>query len=443
MSEWTTVALGEIAHQRKGINYKSEDYSTQDFGHPFITIKCFAKGGGYTATGIKFYDGPSTTGDQLSTGDILLSVTDLTRAGDIVGSPLRVPEFGDLRPALASMDCMRIQPIPELCTKDFLYHRLMLSDVRRQMVAYAAGSTVLHLDTKKVPGIRVRIPISTSLQGRITRVLGAIDTAIERTEALIDKYQQIKAGMMHDLLTRGVLPNGQLRPTSDDAPHLYRRTEIGQLPHEWTPQPLRSLVGTGNIINGPFGSDLLTSELRPEGVPVLYVQDVKPGYFYRISKVCVSAAKADSLAFCSVQRGDILIAKVGSPPCDSCVYPLEERAIVTQDVIRIRPGSKVNAWYLSCLLNSSYGRSIVKRISIEGTRERVSLTEFKDLALPIPSDGEQRLIADRVQEAQRLVTEEIRVRDKLEVKKLGLMQDLLTGKVPVKVDEPIAETTDA
>ena len=126
MSEWKSVNFNDISKQKKGINYKSEDYSDEDLGHPFITIKCFQKGGGYDPTGIKFYDGFCTKSDHLNPGDILFSVTDLTRAGDIVGSPLRVPDFRSDKPALASMDCMLIEPITDKCDKAFLYHRMML-----------------------------------------------------------------------------------------------------------------------------------------------------------------------------------------------------------------------------------------------------------------------------------------------------------------------------
>ena len=66
MSEWVETTLGAITTQRKGINYKSEDYCPDGSGHPFITIKCFQKGGGYETTGIKFYDGGSTKADQAS-----------------------------------------------------------------------------------------------------------------------------------------------------------------------------------------------------------------------------------------------------------------------------------------------------------------------------------------------------------------------------------------
>ncbi len=67
------------------------------------------------------------------------------------------------------------------------------------------------------------IPCRRLQQRRIAEILSTVDEAIEQTEALIAKYQQIKAGLMHDLFTRGVTPDGHLRPTRTQAPHLLQR----------------------------------------------------------------------------------------------------------------------------------------------------------------------------------------------------------------------------
>lgn len=48
-------------------------------------------------------------------------------------------------------------------------------------------------------------------QARQERKTRALDETIEQTEALIAKYQQIKAGLMHDLFTWLNLPSVQLR----------------------------------------------------------------------------------------------------------------------------------------------------------------------------------------------------------------------------------------
>lgn len=236
---------------------------------------------------------------------------------------------------------------------------------------------------------------------------------------------------MHDLFTRGVTANSKLRSPREQAPELYQETPIGWIPKEWNVNSLRGLVGAGNIINGPFGSDLLTSELKVNGVPVLYVQDIKPGYFKRVSNAHVTELKATELAFCNVRQGDVLVAKVGAPPCDSCVYPFAEKAIVTQDVIRIRPTPNVDSVYLSSLLNSPFGRKALKKIAIEGTRERVSLTEFKSLVFPIADAHEQVRISERLTTTQTFIEKEIRNREKLRQQKLGLMSDLLSGSIRV------------
>lgn len=108
-------------------------------------------------------------------------------------------------------------------------------------------------------------------QNKIAAILTCIDTAIEKTEALIAKYQQIKAGLMHDLFTRGVQPNGQLRPARSEAPELYRETAIGWIPRGWEVVSMITLAEdrNGSTTIGPFGSDLVAADYKLEGVPVV------------------------------------------------------------------------------------------------------------------------------------------------------------------------------
>lgn len=356
-------------------------------------------------------------------GDILIA-----RMPDPIGRACLFPHRGER--------CATVVDVAILRNVDADPHWLMATinslPFRRKIEAASGGTTRTRISRGFFAGLTLLVPPPV-VQKKIAVILTSIDTAIEKTEALIEKYQQIKAGLMQDLFTRGILPNGQLRPPRDQAPELYQETSMGWIPREWSPVSLRNLVGAANIINGPFGSDLLTSELRTEGIPVLYVQDVKAGVFSRVSNAHVTQAKANELAFCNVKRGDVLVAKVGAPPCDSCVYPFDEKAVVTQDVIRVRLGADVNAEYISSLLNSPYGRKAVKRISIEGTRERVSLTEFKGLFFPVAESHEQAMIGARLEKAQASIAAERVKREKLRLQKLGLMQDLLTGQVPVKV----------
>lgn len=77
---------------------------------------------------------------------------------------------------------------------------------RRSQGSTFAAISSQDLRTLPLPKFDVR------MQERLAAVFVSLEQAIDNTESLIAKYQHIKAGLMHDLSTRGVLPNGQLRP---------------------------------------------------------------------------------------------------------------------------------------------------------------------------------------------------------------------------------------
>jgi type I restriction enzyme S subunit len=258
----------------------------------------------------------------------------------------------------------------------------------------------------------------------IATILSSVDNVIETTRAQIDKLKDLKTGMMQELLTKGI---GHTE---------LKDSVVGRIPVGWDIQLLLkfALAERNSFVNGPFGSDLLSSELTDSCVPVIYVRDLKKSKYDRVSTVCVTEEKADALSACNVVRGDILVAKVGDPPCNSGVYESESRSIVTQDVIRIRPSEKVDPYFLAYLLNSPLGRKQINKIEIAGTRKRVSLTEFKNLLLPMPPCEEQVRIGKVIRSIDQRIDETERKNVAHGKAKKALMQDLLTGKVRVQVD---------
>lgn len=138
---------------------------------------------------------------------------------------------------------------------------------------------------------------------------------------------------------------------------------------------------------------MLTSELTPIGVPVIYIRDIRDGIYNRISTAFVSKEKADELNYCNVVGGDILMAKVGDPPGIAAVYPCgEPDAIVTQDVIRIRPDlSKIRPNFFVQLINSSIEIHLLKPIIVEATRSRIGLGQLKSLHIDIPPIDIQKM----------------------------------------------------
>jgi type I restriction enzyme, S subunit len=69
-------------------------------------------------------------------------------------------------------------------------------------------------------------------------VLSTVDLSIEQTEVLIAKQQRIKAGLLQDLLRRGVDERGRLR---SEAGHEFKNSAVGRIPAEWDPSTLEHI----------------------------------------------------------------------------------------------------------------------------------------------------------------------------------------------------------
>ena len=186
---------------------------------------------------------------------------------------------------------------------------------------------------------------------------------------------------------------------------------------------------SSSFTNGPFGSNLLTSELTDEGVPVIYVRDVKNGRYIRQENVCVTPAKAEELKACKTVPGDMLFNKVGDPPGIASIYPEgEPDAIVTQDVIRLRvDASKADPEYLKFFFNSKPGRELLNEIIIRGTRQRFSLRDFKKIKIPLPKLSAQIEAAQNLKKIENnLEKSEKHLQETVELQK-RLVQEPLRG----------------
>jgi type I restriction enzyme S subunit len=308
---------------------------------------------------------------------------------------------------------------------------------RSQGSTFAAVSTD---DVRTVP-----IPVfAVAKQNEIAAILTATDTAIEKNEALIAKYQKIKAGLMHDLFTRGVLPNGQLRPPREQAPELYHETAIGWIPRDWEVVLMISLAEdrAGSTTIGPFGSDLVATDYRPEGVPVVFVRDIKESGFRWNSETYVSERNAQQLNAHSVRPGEVLATKMGLPPCISCVYPTwMPNGVITADIIRLSPDrKKVDPDWLTTAINHDRVARQVAAITAGVTRPKVTLADFRAIKIAKSKLNEQQCVSSRLNLLQSQLDVELARVAKLKNQKLGLMHDLLTGKISINVENKTTTT---
>jgi type I restriction enzyme S subunit len=281
--------------------------------------------------------------------------------------------------------------------------------------------------------------ISREQQQKIASILTCIDTAIEKTEALIAKYQQIKAGLMHDLFTRGVTADGKLRPPREQAPELYQETPIGWIPKEWDVKSLNYALES--VVDGPFGSNLKTEHYVVDpGVRVVRLQNVVESDYNDNDRAYISERHASYLLRNKVVGGDVLIAGLGEeryPVGRACCYPDDiASAINKADCFRARCNPEVmkNRFFM-LFLNSGMARRQVRRYEQGVTRPRINTSNLKRISISVPSLDEQSQIVAKFDAVQSVIQVEQDNVAKLRDQKLGLMSDLLTGNVRVNKEE--------
>ena len=96
-------------------------------------------------------------------------------------------------------------PKPGTCV-DFLYYLVQYHV--RGLEQLAAGSTFLELSRRTVRGFRVLMPPLPE-QRKIAAVLSSVDEIIEKNQAVMDRLQVVKSGLMPALLT------GEVRVTPE------------------------------------------------------------------------------------------------------------------------------------------------------------------------------------------------------------------------------------
>jgi type I restriction enzyme S subunit len=93
-----------------------------------------------------------------------------------------------------------LQNYQDAFVTEFLYYLLISNYMINQYKSKAAGSGVLNLNKELVNSVNVIIP-SLPEQTRIATILGDMDAEIDVLEKKLQKAQQIKQGMMQQLLT--------------------------------------------------------------------------------------------------------------------------------------------------------------------------------------------------------------------------------------------------
>ncbi len=316
-----------------------------------------------------------------------------------------------------------IIPRSEALNAKYLFYR-----VNREAYWTRSGSAQPFIKPTSIKSSWLAYPANPWEQEKIAIVLSSIDSAIEKTEALIAKYQQIKAGLMHDLFTRGVTADGKLRPPREQAPELYQETSIGWIPKEWDTKALRTVC-----LEISDGAHYSVSRCD-EGVPFLFVSCVRNGQILWDNAARISPETYEEISRKSKPyKGMILFTVVGSYGHVAHV-PSNDPFGFERNIAYLKPRMDIlEPKFLTYWLSSNCVENQVERLVIGNAQKVLTLGNLGKVIIPYLKQEEQKSIVTILESIDVILGCEQQRLDKLINEKSGLMSDLLTGKVRVAV----------
>ncbi|HHT9138735.1 MAG TPA: restriction endonuclease subunit S [Candidatus Wunengus sp. YC60] len=154
------------------------------------------------------------------------------------------------------------------------------------------------------------------------------------------------------------------------------------------------------IVSGPFGSNLKTSDYANDGVPILRIQNIQRNALVFKNIKHISQYKADQLSRHSYKKGDIVITKLGDPVGKACIIPDNmDDGIIIADLVRARLNhSLVSKKFIVYQLNSEHVIQQFKAKTRGTTRPRVSLNQVRELNIVLAPLKEQHRIVIKIEE---------------------------------------------
>ncbi|MDE1193734.1 MAG: restriction endonuclease subunit S [Pseudomonas sp.] len=265
---------------------------------------------------------------------------------------------------------------------------------------------------------------SSDEQTLIAKILDTLDNTIRATEAIIDKLKIVKQGLLHDLLTRGIDSNGELRPPQSEMPQHYKESPLGWIPKEWEVRLLDSVAvrGSGHTPNKNIAS------------------------YWNAGIKWVSLADSHNLDKIFIHETDKEVSELGIANSSAVVHPsgtvilsrdagigksaiLVGNMAVSQHFMAWRCGEKMNNLFLYFYLQREKPK--FESIAIGSTIKTIGLPFFKSYNVVVPPRYEQDQIVAILMTTEQNLTDHSSELDKLKQQKVGLMDDLLTGRVRV------------
>jgi len=393
--DWEVKELGEIGKFSKGSGIRKDEALSGEI--PCVRYgEIYTKHNDYIKQFYSFISKEvSNSAKCLKIGDILFAGSGETKE-DIGKSIAFMNDFE----AYAGGDIVILSG----SNADSLYLGYLLNApfIQKQKASRGQGDAVVHISTTQLSTVKIPLPPTKAEQTAIATALSDTDTLISSLEKLIAKKRMIKQGAMQQLLQ------------PKEGWEVKKLGEIGK--------PYGGLSGKSkaDFENGKYPYIPFMNIMRNSVIDTNYLDyvDINAGEYQN-----------------NAQKGDLFFNGSSETPEEvgMCSVLLEDVPNLYLNSFcfgfRLNKHNKENGLYLSYYFRSNEGRKLFYSMAQGATRYNLSKNNFNKIELQLPSSEEQTrtatILSDMDTEIAALETK----LEKYKKVKLGMMQNLLTGKI--------------
>ena len=293
----------------------------------------------------------------------------------------------------------------------FLYHYLLGEKFQSLIREKVSGSSVPHIFQRDMVGLKMNIPPLPE-QKKIANIISCVTEVIENNQKQLDKLQYLKQSTLNELLTRGIGHQD------------FKVSELGMIPKSWQIKRFRDVCGVAN------------GQVDPKKEPYSNMKHIGlvniEKYTGRLLDVKTAAHDGQTSGKYLFQETDILYGKI-NPHFAKIAFP-RYSGICSADIYPIYCDDDLKPTFLFYYLLSNEFTKYAVSVSGRTGMPKINREDLNLAKIRIPPIDEQIKIASILNSMDKLIKRhQIKIR-KLCSLKQSISQDLLAGKVRVKVN---------
>lgn len=420
--------LGELIDVKHGYAFKGEDFSERATNRIILTPGNVKIGGGFKDSKFKYLKEDQELNKEyvFLPGDIFINMTDLSKAGDTLGSPAIIPSTNNII-FLHNQRLGRVNIKNEkIINKTYLYYLLCTRRYRGHILGSATGSTVKHTSPTKIKEYIVDLP-SLERQNKIGGILKILDEKILNNEMQINLLENISQTLFKHWFIDFEFPNEDGKPYKSSGGEMVK-SELGEIPEGWEIVTLSDLCNE-NIITGKTPSTKVSEYYSDSGTPFITIPEMHKNVYVLKTNKYISQLGTEKFQTKMIPKNSILVSCIATP---GLVCITNEDSFYNQQINGIIP-NEIDIYYLYNKLSSL--SSYIKDLGSGGsTTLNLNKKEFSKIKIINPTDTIKSKFNNLVKSNYESILELKKQNINLEQLRDTLLPKLLSDEIEIPDD---------